>query len=93
MHEICGLEVKYKEGKQLRVWRDRWLRPAKKVRDLLEPDESYGNARAAYAASLRKEAALDPESARELLEEFERRYRDDHDPNVQIEVSELDETT
>ena len=38
MHEICALEVKHKEGKQLRVWRDRWLRPAKKVRELLGHD-------------------------------------------------------
>lgn len=38
MDEVSPLDVRDKNGKQLRVWRDKWLRPAKKVRDLLGRD-------------------------------------------------------
>ncbi|RKT35275.1 phage integrase family protein [Roseovarius halotolerans] len=38
MEEISPLDVRDKNQKQRRVWRDRWLRPAKKVKELLGRD-------------------------------------------------------
>lgn len=68
------------------------IESCRRVRELLEADEPYGNARAAYASSLRREAELNPDSAGSLIAEFERRYREDADPNVKFEVDCYDES-
>lgn len=66
-------------GAAIEAWR--------RIREFLYADETWGNARAAYAASLLREAEHWPEGSADLYQEFASHFLTDSDPEVQKEVA------